>query len=69
MRPEESINKIEALLTKQKRASEYLSLLTDILKSAVDLVVCDGFVGNIILKYTESFFEIFREKLKKKAKL
>jgi len=39
----------------------------DILKSTVDLVVCDGFVGNIILKYTESFFEIFREKLKKKS--
>jgi len=39
----------------------------DILKSTADLVICDGFVGNIILKYTESFFEIFREKLKKKA--
>lgn len=36
----------------------------DILKGIADVVVCDGFVGNIVLKYTESFFEIFREKLK-----
>jgi len=36
----------------------------DILKGIADVVVCDGFVGNIILKYTESFFEIFRGKLK-----
>jgi len=36
----------------------------DILKGIADVVVCDGFVGNIILKYTESFFEIFRRKLK-----
>lgn len=38
----------------------------DILKGTADVVVCDGFVGNIILKYTESFFDIFREKLKEK---
>ncbi len=36
----------------------------DILKGIADVVVCDGFTGNIILKYTESFFDIFRKKLK-----
>lgn len=36
----------------------------DILKGAVDVIVCDGFVGNIILKHTESMFGIFFKKLK-----
>jgi len=40
----------------------------DILKGTADVVVCDGFVGNIIVKYTESFFEIFREKLKENTR-
>ncbi|MFC1562425.1 phosphate acyltransferase PlsX [candidate division KSB1 bacterium] len=39
----------------------------DILKGIADVIVCDGFVGNIILKYTESFFCVFEEKLKTKA--
>ncbi len=41
----------------------------DILKGTADVVVCDGFVGNIILKYTESFYSIFKEKLKVKTRV
>jgi len=38
----------------------------DILLGKADVVVCDGFVGNIILKHTETFLETFKEKLKRK---
>ncbi len=30
----------------------------DVLRGTVDVVVCDGFVGNVILKFTESIFEM-----------
>ena len=30
----------------------------DILKGKVDIVVCDGFVGNIILKFAESIMGV-----------
>ncbi|MCK4965585.1 phosphate acyltransferase PlsX, partial [bacterium] len=36
----------------------------DILKGAVDVIVCDGFVGNIILKHAESMFGILFKKMK-----
>lgn len=36
----------------------------DILKGTVDVVVCDGFVGNILLKYGEGLAEILRELLR-----
>ncbi|MBN2009575.1 phosphate acyltransferase PlsX [candidate division KSB1 bacterium] len=37
----------------------------DILKGKVDIVVCDGFVGNIILKFAESFNRVYSTNLKK----
>ncbi len=37
----------------------------DILKGKVDVVVCDGFVGNIILKFVESFNRVYTINLKK----
>ena len=40
----------------------------DILKGTADVVVCDGFVGNIILKFAESIIPMLRYKLKSHAK-
>jgi phosphate acyltransferase len=40
----------------------------DILKGNVDVVVCDGFVGNILLKFGESIPGFFRSKFKTFAK-
>jgi len=37
----------------------------DILKSKADVVVCDGFVGNIVLKFGESVPSFLKSKLKK----
>jgi phosphate acyltransferase len=34
----------------------------DIFNSDVDVVVCDGFVGNVILKLSEKFYEIMQER-------
>lgn len=31
----------------------------DLLSDKADVFVCDGFVGNIVLKYTEAFYSIF----------
>jgi glycerol-3-phosphate acyltransferase PlsX len=36
----------------------------DILKGTVDVVICDGFVGNILLKMAESVLDLFRFKLR-----
>lgn len=36
----------------------------DILKGRVDVVVCDGFVGNILLKFGESIPEFFKARFK-----
>lgn len=40
----------------------------DILKGTADVVVCDGFVGNIILKFAESTGGFFSALLKKKIR-
>jgi glycerol-3-phosphate acyltransferase PlsX len=32
----------------------------DVLRGAADVVVCDGFTGNVLLKFAESFKETFR---------
>jgi len=40
----------------------------DILKGKSDIVVCDGFVGNIILKFAESMLGLLRYKFKAYAK-
>jgi len=40
----------------------------DILKGTVDVVVCDGFVGNIILKFAESTGSFFSTMIKKKIR-
>ena len=37
----------------------------DILKGKVDVVVCDGFVGNIILKFAESIMGVLTKSIKK----
>jgi len=36
----------------------------DILNGSVDIVVCDGFVGNIILKFGESFLDFMKGRVK-----
>lgn len=36
----------------------------DIFKGVVDVVVCDGFTGNIVLKLAESFLGFFKSKIK-----
>ncbi len=41
---------------------------SDILDGDVDVVVCDGFVGNAILKFGESLFSMAMEELTKEAK-
>ena len=40
----------------------------DILKGKVDVVVCDGFVGNIILKFGESFYQLLKVKVEQNLK-
>lgn len=37
----------------------------DILQAKADVVVCDGFVGNVILKFTESLGGVFRRHIKR----
>ena len=39
----------------------------DILTGKVNIVICDGFVGNILLKFGESFLKILKPLLKKTA--
>ena len=36
----------------------------DIFAGTADVVVCDGFVGNIVLKFAESFISILKSKIK-----
>ncbi|MCZ2355280.1 MAG: phosphate acyltransferase PlsX [Bacteroidia bacterium] len=35
----------------------------DFNKNKADIIVCDGFVGNIILKFAESFYEVMKPKI------
>ncbi len=39
----------------------------DVLKSTCDVIVCDGFVGNVILKFAESVVPALKERIKKYA--
>ncbi|MEJ5306361.1 MAG: phosphate acyltransferase PlsX [Ignavibacteria bacterium] len=39
----------------------------DILKGEVDVIVCDGFVGNIVLKFAEGFLHFLIKKLREAA--
>ncbi len=39
----------------------------DVLKATVDVVVCDGFVGNVMLKLAESMIPVVRGRLRKYA--
>lgn len=41
----------------------------DILKGKADVVVCDGFVGNIILKFAESINSFLKESIRRKIKI
>ena len=36
----------------------------DILNGTVDIVICDGFVGNVILKFGESFLDFMKGRIK-----
>jgi len=36
----------------------------DVLKSTVDVIVCDGFVGNVVLKVAESMMPVLRTRVK-----
>jgi len=36
----------------------------DIMSGEVDLVICDGFVGNIVLKFAESFLSVLKSRIK-----
>ncbi|MDZ7332568.1 MAG: phosphate acyltransferase PlsX [candidate division KSB1 bacterium] len=38
----------------------------DILRDKVDVAVCDGFVGNVILKFAESFNQVFSSNLRRR---
>jgi glycerol-3-phosphate acyltransferase PlsX len=40
----------------------------DIFSANADVIVCDGFVGNIVLKFAESFLTILKSKLKQYSK-
>jgi len=39
----------------------------DILSGEVDVVVCDGFVGNVLLKFSETIAHLFEELLKREV--
>ena len=39
----------------------------DVLKGIADVVVCDGFVGNIILKFAESVLDVLKNKFRQYA--
>lgn len=41
----------------------------DIFKGTVDLVVCDGFIGNILLKFAESIIPFIKARIKNYASL
>jgi phosphate acyltransferase len=41
----------------------------DILKGKTDVVVCDGFIGNIVLKFAESVLNILKFRFKKYAEI
>jgi glycerol-3-phosphate acyltransferase PlsX len=41
----------------------------DVLNGSVDVIVCDGFVGNIILKFGESVLTLLKTRIKKYADL
>ncbi len=39
----------------------------DIMKGTVDVIVCDGFVGNVVLKFAESILGFLKTRIKKTA--
>jgi phosphate acyltransferase len=55
---------IEALPLFRKSALNFVGNVEgrDVLKGNVDVIVCDGFVGNILLKFGESVPEFFKAK-------
>ncbi|MCA9733153.1 MAG: phosphate acyltransferase PlsX [Deferribacteres bacterium] len=40
----------------------------DILNSEANVIVCDGFVGNILLKFAENLYEVLREQIKRNVR-
>jgi phosphate acyltransferase len=55
-------------LFEQKKGINFIGNIEgrDILKGKADVVVCDGFVGNIVLKLTESVYSMLRTTFKKR---
>ncbi len=39
----------------------------DILRGKAEVIVCDGFVGNVLIKFTESVLDVLRSKFRKHA--
>jgi len=39
----------------------------DVLRGKADIIVCDGFVGNVILKFAESVLDVMKSKFKNYA--
>lgn len=37
----------------------------DVLRGKAEVIVCDGFVGNVILKFTESVMDVLKNKIRK----
>ena len=56
-------------LFKQKALFDFIGNVEgrDILKGAADIVVCDGFVGNVVLKFGESIYHFLKSRIKETA--
>lgn len=50
-------------LLKEAKGFEFIGNIEgrDVLKDRADVIVCEGFVGNVILKFAESIYQIFHE--------
>ena len=56
---------LECILVLSKLQHRIFIIFSDILKGKVDVVVCDGFVGNIILKFAESIMGVLTKSIKR----
>ncbi|MBN8554533.1 MAG: phosphate acyltransferase PlsX [Deltaproteobacteria bacterium] len=58
--------KATAALLKEKMPESYFGFVEgrDIMKGKVDVIVCDGFVGNVVLKTAEGVAQVVKETLK-----
>jgi len=63
----ELVNATHPLLKQMEGLIHYVGLIEgfDIFNDVVDVVVCDGFLGNVVLKTSESLFRMIIDNLKK----